>query len=333
MKFLIIQTAFIGDVVLATSLIEKLHSHYPSSSIDFLLRKGNETLLYDHPFVEKVLIFDKKYRKYRNLRFMIRFIRSQKYDYVINVQRFFTTGLITALSGAKHTIGFDKNPLSFLFSERVPHEISSKVDGTHEVERNLKLIEKLTDTTFSKPKLYPTLEDFKKVSGTKDYVCIAPASVWFTKQLPTHKWTELIHKLRDDVTIFLLGAKGDIQLCKEITSQITYRKSHIEILAGKLTFLQSAALMKNAKMNYVNDSAPLHFASAMNAPVTAFFCSTVPAFGFGPLSDDSHIAEIDYNLNCRPCGLHGYDKCPKGHFKCSEIDVSGKINLNRSYFD
>ncbi|MGB3081156.1 MAG: glycosyltransferase family 9 protein [Saprospiraceae bacterium] len=327
MKFLIIQTAFIGDVVLATAIVEKLHNHYPSSSIDFLLRKGNETLLYDHPYVEKVLIFDKKNHKYRNLRFMIRFIREQKYDYVINVQRFFTTGLITALSGAKHTIGFDKNPLSYLFSQRVKHEISAIGDGTHEVTRNLKLIEKLTDTTFFKPKLYPTLEDYKKVSGTKDYVCIAPASVWFTKQLPAHKWVELINKLPQDVAVLLLGAKSDFDLCSDILSKIENRKSKIDNLAGKLTFLQSAALMKNAKMNYVNDSAPLHFASAMNAPVTAFFCSTVPAFGFGPLSDDSHIAEIDFELNCRPCGLHGYDKCPQGHFKCSDIDVTRNINL------
>ncbi|MGB4849516.1 MAG: glycosyltransferase family 9 protein [Saprospiraceae bacterium] len=325
MKFLIIQTAFIGDVVLATAIVEKLHNHYPSSSIDFLLRKGNETLLYDHPYVEKVLIFDKKNHKYRNLRFMIRFIREQKYDYVINVQRFFTTGLITALSGAKHTIGFDKNPLSYLFSQRVKHEISAHGDGTHEVARNLKLIEKLTDTTFFKPKLYPTLEDFKKVSGTKDYVCIAPASVWFTKQLPAHKWIELINGLPEDLTIILLGAKGDFDLCEDIKSSIVNRQSSIQNLAGKLTFLQSAALMKNAKMNYVNDSAPLHFASAMNAPVTAFFCSTIPAFGFGPLSDDSQIAEIDYKLYCRPCGLHGYDKCPEGHFKCSEIEIKSPL--------
>jgi len=70
-------------------------------------------------------------------------------------------------------------------------------------------------------------------------------------------------------------------------------------------------------MNYVNDSAPLHLASAMDAPVTAFFCSTVPAFGFTPLSDRSAIAQIDYELDCRPCGLHGYKACPKGHFKCA----------------
>jgi heptosyltransferase-2 len=73
--------------------------------------------------------------------------------------------------------------------------------------------------------------------------------------------------------------------------------------------------MQKADMNYVNDSAPLHLASALNAPVTAFFCSTIPEFGFYPLSDKSEVIEVK-NLECRPCGLHGYRSCPKSHFKC-----------------
>jgi ADP-heptose:LPS heptosyltransferase len=79
-------------------------------------------------------------------------------------------------------------------------------------------------------------------------------------------------------------------------------------------------LMKKAKMNYVNDSAPLHLASALDAPVTAVFCSTIPAFGFGPLSFNSHVIETKENLDCRPCGLHGYRECPESHFMCAEID-------------
>ena len=62
-KFLIIQTAFIGDVVLATIIIEKLHSNFPDAQIDFLLRKGNEGLLQNHPYLNEVLIWNKKENK------------------------------------------------------------------------------------------------------------------------------------------------------------------------------------------------------------------------------------------------------------------------------
>jgi len=81
-------------------------------------------------------------------------------------------------------------------------------------------------------------------------------------------------------------------------------------------------LMKGAILNYVNDSAPLHLASAMDAPVAAVFCSTVPQFGFGPLSSFKRIIQIKESLTCRPCGLHGFNDCPKGHFDCAfKIDT------------
>ena len=113
--------------------------------------------------------------------------------------------------------------------------------------------------------------------------------------------------------IILLGGKDDKNLCNEIIEGAAIPNGLN--LAGELNLLESAALMKNAQRNFVNDSGPLHIASAMNAPVTAFFCSTIPAFGFGPLSEDSIIREVE-NLACRPCGLHGHKACPKGNFKC-----------------
>jgi heptosyltransferase-2 len=193
------------------------------------------------------------------------------------------------------------------------------------VNRNLSLIESITDDSFVRPKLYPSDADFKKVIPSGEYVCIAPASVWFTKQWPAAKWIELINKFPNHLTIYLMGAKSDATLCDEIKSSVVSRESSILNLAGQLSFLESAALMKNARMNFVNDSAPLHFASAMNAPVSAMFCSTVPAFGFGPLSDVSFVFETNEKLDCRPCGLHGYKACPRGHFRCSHIDVDQAV--------
>jgi heptosyltransferase-2 len=115
--------------------------------------------------------------------------------------------------------------------------------------------------------------------------------------------------------ILLLGGQGDSALCETI--RVVCNRSEVKVLAGKLTFLQSAALMSRAGMNYVNDSAPMHFASAMNAPVTAVYCSTIPEFGFGPISDIRNIVEIEGKLYCRPCGLHGYASCPQRHFRCA----------------
>jgi heptosyltransferase-2 len=327
-KFLVIQTAFIGDVVLATALLEKLHAYFPEAEIDFLVRKGNEALLAGHPWLHQVLVWDKKQNKLSNLRVMGRRIRREKYDKVINVQRFAATGLLTIFSGAKETIGFDKNPFSRFFTRRVPHIISVPVKAgrvvgaaaaptTHEIDRNQALISAFTDDRPARPRLYPTAEDSNSVRAYKNtpYITISPASVWYTKQYPGDKWADLIRAIPPEYKIFLLGAPSDRPLTQSIVARA--RTATIVDLSGELSFLQSAALMRDAVMNYVNDSAPMHFASAVNAPVTAVYCSTIPEFGFGPLSDESYVVEIAEPLDCRPCGLHGYKACPLGHFNCA----------------
>ncbi len=318
-QFLIIQTAFIGDVVLATPVIEALHQEYPGASIDFLLRKGNEGLLQGHPYISEVIIWDKKKQKYADLFRIIGLVRRKKYDVVINLQRFLATGMVTIFSRAGHTVGFDKNPLSWLFSVKVPHHLDEYSSNIHEIDRNLSLIKHLIKSKHRfLPRLYPTDKDFSKTATSGSCVTISPTSVWFTKQYPADRWIQLINQIDPAVRVFLLGGNTDREACEKIKSEAL--RDNIEILAGQMSFLESAALMKNARMNYVNDSAPLHLASAMDAAVTAVFCSTIPAFGFGPLSSRSHILETEEQLECRPCGIHGHRECPEGHFRCSHID-------------
>ena len=278
-RFLVIQTAFIGDVVLSTAVLEKLHHYFPHEEIDILVRKGNEGLMIYHPFLHEVLIWDKKDGKYKHLLQLLNLIRKRKYDKVINLQRFASSGWLTAFSGAKEKIGFKKNPLSFLFDKSFDHNI---LNGVHEVQRNNQLIAQFTDEVFNGPKLYPSEKDYEaiRVYQEQKYICILPSSVWFT-------------------------------------ISVLSQSNRVKNLAGELSFLESAALMKNAAMNYTNDSAPLHLASAMNAPVTSIFCSTVPSFGFYPLSDNYKIIETKIELPCKPCGLHGWKACPLGHFKCA----------------
>ncbi|HLG36406.1 MAG TPA: glycosyltransferase family 9 protein [Bacteroidia bacterium] len=331
MKFLIIQSAFIGDVILATAMVEKLHSAFPDSKIDMLVRSGNKSLLENNPCLNKVIVWNKKENKIGNLLKVISSVRKEKYDAVINAHRFLSSGLITALSGAKEKVGFNKNPLSFLFTRKMEHSI----DGVHETERNQKLIAHFAPGKPSVPRLYLAADDnatrqFKidEQGNRRKYVCIAPASVWFTKQFPKEKWIEFINQIPDEISIYLLGSESDSKLCEHILLQTSNLKPQTSNLSGKLSFLQTASLMRDAVMNYCNDSAPLHIASAVNAPVTAVFCSTVPEFGFGPLSEKSFIVQTKEKLDCRPCGLHGYKKCPRGHFSCAfSIEINELLTV------
>ncbi len=345
---LLIQTAFIGDVILATALVEYLAQHEPAAPLDVLVRRGNEGLLVGNPHIRRVLIWDKKTQKYPNLLRLLRQIRQESYHQIITLQRFASTGFLTAFSGAAVRAGFTENPFSRFFTRRVPHVIG---DGTHEVARNLSLIKNYElkiknelaassqgdeegsanffNSSFLianslRPRLYPTPADEAAAApyaAVGEYVCLAPTSVWFTKQYPEEKWLELLAALPAGLPAYLLGGPPDAAACERL-AQAANRPGLVN-LAGQLSLLASAALMRGAVLNYVNDSAPLHLCSAVDAPVCAIFCSTVPAFGFGPLSTFARIVEHPGPLACRPCGLHGHARCPLGHFRCArEIDTA-----------
>lgn len=316
-KFLIIQTAFIGDVVLSLPVAQILKSKFPESTISLLVRKGNENLLENHFAIDTIFTWDKGQGKYRSLYSIYKKLKKNHWDGIFNLHRFFSTGLLTSFLHADIKVGFDKNPFSRFFDHAVAHEIPFEVDGhvQHETHRNLELLKPLNIHDFERPRLYPSQQDYHAVTRYKEntYYVIAPSSVWFTKQWPQSKWIELIENIPTRITILLIGGSEDEQYCNEIAKHFT----NCINVAGQLTFLQSAALIDDANLVLANDSAPLHFSSAMNTPTIAIYCSTTPEFGFYPLSDNSQIIEYEGDLYCRPCGLHGFKECPEGHFKCA----------------
>lgn len=321
-KFLVIQTASIGDVILVTPVLEALHSHFPDATIGILVKSGMEELFIDHPYLSRIHIWNKKQQKFRNLFRLVREIRKEHYNLAINVQRFFSSGLITVLSGAGATVGFDKNPWSRLFTRCIPHQIGT--EGVHETERNLSLIAHLGIKPAFPVRLYPNPQSVKKTLTLKQepYITVSPATLWPTKQLPEEIWVAFLQKLSPGFRCYILGSKTDEALAQRIMKGSG--NPLVTDLSGQLSLLESASLMQAGVMNFSNDSAPMHLASAVNAPITAIFCSTVPAFGFGPRSHISHIVECHEQLACRPCGLHGRKRCPEKHFRCGK-DIDPQI--------
>jgi heptosyltransferase-2 len=292
-----------------------------------------------------VHVWNKKKNKYQHLFQIIQNIRRIKYDVVINVQRYLATGIITVLSGAKKTIGFDKNPLSFLFSEVVAHQFGAAAEAAggaaaaagraaaqnsnsaslHETSRNHALLASLTTAPVAKPALYPSAAHFAAVQKWQGapYICMSPGSVWETKKMPAKNWIDLINAVPTNYTIYLMGALNETALCAEILSGSS--RGGVVNIAGQLNLLEAAALIKGARLNYVNDSAPMHLASATNAPVAAIYCSTIPAFGYGPLSDTQFVVETLEHMPCKPCGLHGKKACPLGHFNCGHSITTAQL--------
>ena len=334
-KILVVQTAFAGDVVLTLPLVQVLKKYYPSAAIDILVIPRVADLLTNHPAINEVLIFDKQGKDSGIAGFLrqVKIVRGKKYDIAFVPHRSLRSAVLVRLAGIKRRIGFDKSSGRFLYTDVVHYQ-----NTIHEINRNLLLLVKIGIETNHReyPKLYPSFHDRKRIGlflsdhgiqHANSLIGVAPGSVWNTKRWLKERFIELVRKLTTyDYRVVLIGGKDDESLCCEIRDAILSK--HVYSAAGKLTLLQSAELIQRCKILISNDSAPMHLAVAVGTRVVAIFGATAPEFGFAPYGENDIVVETK-GLSCRPCSIHGGDKCPTGTFDCmkriSSDDVLKKV--------
>lgn len=328
-NILIIQTAFAGDVILTLSLPEVLKSKFSDSKISFLCIPNVENVLENNPFVDEVIIYDKRNLQKGLLKFkkLIKEIKDKNFDLVISPHRSLRSTLLAYFSKARTTISFDVSALSSFYKTRVVYK-----NNIHEIIRNLSLLAPLgiIKNEIITPKLFPSEKDKEVVSNLlrdfefgadEKFITIAPGSVWLTKAFPDEKYAKVINLLKDfDIKIVMIGGEDDFGLCAKI--KVLCRNFKVFNAAGKLTYLQSAELIKRSKVLITNDSAPLHLANSVGTKVIAIFGATIPEFGFYPIGKEDIIFQTN-GLKCRPCGIHGGNNCPVKTFDCmKKIDES-----------
>ncbi len=321
MRTLVIQTAFLGDVILSLPLVQVLKKSMPDSLIDFMCIPAVSEVLSGNPYINDLIIFDKHgtEKGVSGFRKTVNRVRENKYDTVISVQRYTRSSLIAKLSGAPRRISFETSSMNYFYTDRIPYR------SVHEIERVLDLLKPLgiEKNGLVLPELFPSDDDTKEVDkifrglGIKEkseIICIAPGSVWFTKRFPEEKFVELLNKMDSEkFKVALVGGPGDTNLCERIISKTTHNE--VYSFAGKLSVLQSAELIKRSALLITNDSAPLHIANAVGTKVIALFGSTVKDFGFYPVGKNDRLFEIN-GLKCRPCSDHGRKSCPVHTFDC-----------------
>ena len=317
-QILVIQTAFLGDAVLATGVVEELHEAFPQALIDFLVRDNYTSLFQDQPTIRTVYGLNKGKGKYQALTSLRKQLKSRSYNLVVNLQRYPSSGYLATSIGADYVVGYTQNPFSRYYDSSTKYQLEDDnvLHPHHETERNHQLVAGITNRSRKDAKLHIDellLARSKQLAPFKEFVVVAPASVWYTKQLPVVQWERVIRNF--EVPVVLLGSATDIELCYKLESELTNKE--VLSLAGKTNLLESAAVIKRAKHVHANDSAPTHIATAVGTPITTYFLSTSPNYGFGPLPYQGKIVEIDYPLYCRPCTTHGRRACPEGHFRCA----------------
>jgi len=316
-KILIVQTAFIGDVILITPLIREVKKLFPYSSIDVLVTPETSTILEHNPNVSALLLFDKRKNKFKSFLGTLKEIGKSNYDIAFSPHSSLTTGLLLYITRIPIRVGFGR----WLAQKLLTHKIYN-IGNYHKIEKNLRLLSPFSNEKYSmQTEIFPTSDMILKATTllTKiskvcnKVIAIAPGSNWFTKRWPKEYYELLVNKLVElNYCIVFIGSKDERNLCEKIMPN----KNSINF-AGKLSIIESAAVIKLCDLMICNDSGALHIANAMQTDVMAFFGPTVKSIGYYPYRDNDTLLEID--LECRPCSTHGENICKLGHHNCMRL--------------
>ena len=329
-KILVIQTAFLGDAVLTLPMIQKLKELNSDSTIDVLCIQASKEIFQLSPIINEVIVIDKKgeHKSLFGLLKFIRQIRSKEYDKIYSPHRSFRTSILVLQSGVKETFGYSNSALFHVYKH-----LTEYMRDHHEVQRNLDLIGydyqktgwrilpevRIPESTERKVKDFFASNDIKT-----NFAALAPGSIWNTKKYPIEYYEQVIKYLIGlGLKVIIIGSKQEEDIGKSLELKFN---GNLISAAGSMTITESIALLKHSKILISNDSAPTHLGVCADIPVLTLYCSTVPDFGFYPYNKKSRWLSYS-DLDCKPCGIHGYDECPLKHFQCGYKLDAGLVIL------
>lgn len=330
MRSLVVQTSFIGDVVLTTPLIARLAK---DGEVDVITTPSGATLLASHPDVSRLFAYDKRGADSGVSGFLriARQARGSRRAFLC--QGSTRSGALAFAAGCAERTGFNTSDGSWTYTSRVEYR-----DDWHHARRLLSLgdlqVAASSNETASaaiRPRLFPTDEDVLAVDQllahrNRPVLALAPGSAWGTKRWPG--FGPLASLMSAEYDIAIIGGADDHAAAGEI--KLRAERERIIDATGKLSLLGSAELIRRSVALVTNDSSPQHLASAMGTQTLTVFGPTVPEFGFGPLAPGSRTVG-NSALECRPCDRHGPKVCPLGHWRCmKEITPDEVADVLRS---
>jgi len=325
-RILIIQTSFIGDSILTLPLIQQLKEVNTEAEIDVITIPKCKEIFEASPYVSSVIIYDKrgKERSIGKTFKLAREVSKKRYEKVICLHRSLRSAILSSAIKAREKSGYDTSALPYVFDKLVEYNFS-----WHEVRRNLSFTGKRYND--EEWRINPVVKSvsiddkLKNLPATELKIAIAPGSAWGTKEYPIQHFIKVMELLnRKETGFVIIGDAKGFAKGEKIISNLAEKGANF---CGKLSITETIELLRRCDLLITNDSAPTHFGIAAGIKVLTIYTSTIPEFGFYPYNCGSEFIGLG-GLECRPCGIHGFKECPKGHFKCGE-ELAPEVIYNR----
>lgn len=342
MKFLIIRLSSIGDIVLTSPVLRCLKKQVPIAEIHFLTKYAHRQIVESNPNITKVHLLDE------SLTATITQLKLERFDYIIDLHKNLRTAKIKR--GLKKIPSFSFNKLNIQKWLLVNFKINN-LPNVHIVDRYLDTLKTfgVVNDGLGLDYFIPPKETIKEsdlpMSHQAGFIGVVIGAALNTKKLPLHKIKEMLAAINHP--IILLGGPEDRINGNELAAINPHK---IYNACGKFSLNESADLVRRSKLVITHDTGLMHIAAAFKKPVFSIWGNTVPEFGMNAYYGSSNQLRItnyefqvrgtfqkteDENaetaksairhplsanqLSCRPCSKIGFNKCPKGHFKCMEL--------------
>ncbi len=333
-KFLIVRFSSIGDIVLTSPVVRCLKQQVKDAEVHYVTRKNFAAVIEHNPFIDKKIYFDGPWSG------VFHDLKNEKYDYIIDLHNNLRT------LGLKSRLGVRSFSFSKLNIEKwlLVNFKMNRLPDAHIVDRYMETLKSLGVVNDGKGlEYFIAQEDGAAIqqlpaSFQNGYVAFVIGAKHNTKKLPVEKIISICKKINRPVV--LLGGKEDAEAGENIYLATQSEPSNpqpqtVFNACGKFSLNQSAAIIKFATKVISHDTGLMHIAAAFKKEIVSVWGNTVPEFGMYPYYGDSQIPNLKseiFGLSCRPCSKIGFDKCPKGHFKCmmeqDEARIAATANGN-----
>ena len=354
MKFLIIRFSSIGDIVLTTPVVRCLKRQIATAEVHYLTKNVFRPILAANPYIDKIHTLQDDPDA------MVRALQEEDFDYVIDLHHNLRTLKVKRALGKK-SFSFSKLNIEKWWLTNFKW---NRMPDRHIVDRYLDTVSSfgVKNDGAGLDYFIPAAEEVKPhdipTSHQAGYVGLVIGAALATKKLPLHKLKEICTKARHP--LILLGGPEDAAVATELAAIDPIK---IYNACGKFTLNESADLVRRAKLIVTHDTGLMHIAAAFRRPILSVWGNTVPAFGMYPYYGENYLANYRpgasvgapggetggaagtsgngtgvwapgglphemlevKGLSCRPCSKIGYKKCPKGHFKCMELQPVDRI--------
>jgi len=315
-RILLIKLRGVGDVLLSTIVIRNIRLAFPNARIDFLTEPVARDVLTGNNDLNAVVLFDRNTMSGADL---IRKVRGNRYDLIIDLFGNPRTALVTRWSGARYRVGYRFRWRSYAYNILT----EPRGGAVHNTQFNLDALERLGIAIQDRNLYFPLSPEDEAFAdrvfeerGLKGVpvVGLSFSGGWYTKRWGRDHFAELACRIvsRFGCRVMVVWGPGE----EDDASGVVRAIGAGGLPAPPTTLKQLAALLKRCACFVSNDSGPMHIATAVGTPVLGIYGPTNPNLQ-GPYGPGHRIVRNE-ELECLGCNLTA---CPIGHPCMKELSV------------